>query len=363
MNINAPKVSIIVLNWNGWKDSVECLESIYQINYPSYQVLVVDNASQDESINQIKKYAQGFLTIESGMVEYCSLNKPLEVFEFSQGEYLNPEFKHLNQEFFESTLNSISSPKKLILLKNEKNYGYARGNNMAMNFALENLDCDYILVLNNDTVVHKDSLREMVNVAEKDEKTGAVTPKVYYYDYNGHKDVISHAGEKFNLYIGRGKRFCKDQVDKGQCNQSRIVDTIEGCSILLKTGVLQKVGLFDPLYFAYWEDTDLSFRIRQNGYQLLYVPHARIWHKVGVSWDSYFSYFVIYHYLVRNRLIFMWRFASRLQIITFTLFFIFYILANIILMLFKEDLKTSKEGLMAIYNGLNDFKHLNYIER
>jgi len=355
-NKAAPQVSIIVLNWNGWEDTVECLESIYQIKYPNYEVLVMDNDSQDDSIHKIKQYAQGLVTVESGFFEYDSLNKPLEVFEFTEKEYLNPENIKTN-------LNPIPSDKKLILLLNNENYGYAKGNNLAMNFVLDKLDSDYILVLNNDTVVHENLLLELVNAAEEDANIGCVTPKVYYYDYKGRRDVISHAGEKFNLYIGRGKRFCKDQVDKGQCNQSRMVDTIEGCSILLKTGVLEKVGLFDPLYFAYWEDTDLSFRIRQNGYQLLYVPQAKIWHKVGVSWDSYFSYFVIYHYMVRNRLIFMRRFASRLQKITFTLFFIFYILANIILMLFKEDLKTSKEGLRAIYNGLKDFRHLNYIER
>lgn len=351
-NKAAPQVSIIVLNWNGWEDTVECLESIYQIKYPNYEVLVVDNASQDDSIHKIKQYAQGLVTVESGFFEYDSLNKPLEVFEFPEKEYLNPEN-------IKTDLNPIPSDKKLILLLNNENYGYAKGNNMAMNFVLDKLDSNYILVLNNDTVVHENLLLELVNAAGEDANIGCVTPKVYYYDYKGRKDVISHAGEKFNLYIGRGKRFCKDQVDDGQCDQSRAVDTIEGCSILFKREVLEKVGLFDPLYFAYWEDTDLCFRIRKNGYKLLYAPQARIWHKIGVSWDSYFSYFVIYHYMVRNRLIFMWRFASRLQKITFTIFFIFYLLANIILMLFKEDLKTSKEGLRAIYNGLKDFRHLN----
>ncbi|MCC7550684.1 MAG: glycosyltransferase, partial [Methanobacterium sp.] len=134
------------------------------------------------------------------------------------------------------------------------------------------------------------------------------------------------------------------------------VDTIEGCSILLKREVLEKVGLFDPIYFAYWEDTDLSFRIRRHGYKLLYVPQAKIWHKIGVSWDSYFSYFVIYHYMVRNRLIFVWRFASTLQKVTFTICFLFYLLVNIVLMVFKEDSKTSKEGLKAINDGIHDFK-------
>ncbi len=350
MNHKAPQVSIIVLNWNGWEDTLECLESIYQIKYPNYDVMVVDNASQDDSIHNIKQYALGLLKVESGFFEYNSLNKPLEVFEFPEKEY---------PENIKTDLSLIPSDKKLILIKNNDNYGYAKGNNLAMNFVLDKLDSDYILVLNNDTVVHENFLREMVNAAEEDTHIGCVTPKVYYYDYQGRNDVISHAGEKFNLYIGRGKRFCKDQLDLGQCNQSRTVDTIEGCSIMFKREVLKTVGLFDPIYFAYWEDTDLCFRIRENGYELLYVPQAQIWHKIGVSWDSYFSYFVIYHYMVRNRLIFMWRFASRLQKTTFTIFFIFYLLANIILMLLKEDLGTSKKGLRAIFDGINDFRNKN----
>jgi GT2 family glycosyltransferase len=350
MEDKSPKVSIIILNWNGWKDTLECLESIYQIKYNNYDVVVVDNASQDDSLNKIKNYAQGLVKVESGFVEYSSLNKPMKIFEFSQKEYLN------SPRVFTDEYDVISSREKIIILKNNENHGYAQGNNLAMDFALEQLDPDYILVLNNDTVVHENFLTEMVNAAQKHEKVGAVTPKVYYYDYQGRNDVISHAGETFNLYIGRGKRFCKNQVDNGQCDHPRNVDTIEGCSILLKREVLEKVGLFDPIYFAYWEDTDLSFRIRRHGYKLLYVPQAKIWHKIGVSWDSYFSYFVIYHYMVRNRLIFVWRFASTLQKVTFTICFLFYLLINIVLMVFKEDSKTSKEGLKAINDGIHDFK-------
>ncbi|MDO5836488.1 MAG: glycosyltransferase family 2 protein [Methanobacterium sp.] len=353
MNNKTPRVSIIILNWNGWKDTLECLESIFQIKYPNYDVIVVDNASQDDSVNQIKRYAQGFLTVESDFIKYSSLNKPMKVFEFSEEEYFILENKGVD-------FTHISSGKKIIILKNKKNYGYAQGNNLAINFAMKNLQCDYILILNNDTVVHKYLLQEMVDTAIINEKAGAITPKVYYYDYNGRQDVISHAGEKFNLYIGRGKRCGKDQIDNGQCDQTRKVDTIEGCSILLKTEILQEVGLFDPLYFAYWEDTDLSFRIRQQGYELLYVPQAMIWHKIGVSWDSYFSYFVIYHYLVRNRLIFMWRFASALQKTTFTIFFIFYLILNVLIMVFKEDLTNSKKGFQGIIHGILDFRKVKH---
>ncbi|MFA0847752.1 MAG: glycosyltransferase family 2 protein [Methanobacterium formicicum] len=350
MSNESPRVSIIILNWNGWKDTLECLESIYQIDYSNYDVLVVDNASQDNSLEKIKNYAQGLETVESRLVAYRSQNKPLEVFVFSEKDYFNLPGT------VKEDLDLIPSDKRIIILKNNQNHGYAQGNNLAIEFALKHLDPDYILILNNDTVVHEDSVKCMVNAAQKDEKIGAVTPKVYYYDYQGRSDVISHAGEKFNLYIGRGKRFCKNQVDKGQCNQSRAVDTIEGCSIFFKSEVLKKVGLFDPVYFAYWEDTDLCFRMRKNGYKLLYVPQAMIWHKIGVNWDSYFSYFVIYHYIVRNRLIFIWRFASTLQKATFILYFFFYLLLNIILMLVKENWSTFIEGFKAIKNGIKDFR-------
>jgi len=116
--------------------------------------------------------------------------------------------------------------------------------------------------------------------------------------------------EKISLYTSRGKRFGLNQIDKGQFNKVTETDKVEGCCMLLKREVINKVGMFDPVYFAYWEETDLCMRMKKAGYILLYVPNARVWHKVGVSWDNYFSYFVIYHYLVRNRLIFIWRYAS-----------------------------------------------------
>ena len=194
MSNESPRVSIIILNWNGWKDTLECLESIYQIDYSNYDVLVVDNASQDNSLEKIKNYAQGLETVESRLVAYRFQNKPLEVFVFSEKDYFNLP------GIVKEDLDLIPSDKRIIILKNNQNHGYAQGNNLAIEFALKHLDPDYILILNNDTVVHEDSVKCMVNAAQKDEKIGAVNPKVYYYDYQGRSDVISHAGEKFNLY-------------------------------------------------------------------------------------------------------------------------------------------------------------------
>lgn len=348
MNLN---VSIIILNWNGWKDTIECLESIYKINYLNYNIIVIDNGSEDESVRKIKEYCQGKIKIKSDFVKYSKNNKPIKIIELNE-EVLNKNFiykKHFN----------LSSDEELILIRNHKNYGFAEGNNIGIQFCLKNFNSDYFLLLNNDTVVEKNFLNELVKVATSDEKIGVTGPKIYYYDYKGRNDIINFAGENINFYTSRGKRFGRFEIDKGQLDEIRETDKIDGSCMLIKRNVIEKVGMFDPVYFAYWEEADLCVRIKNAGYKLLYAPKAHVWHKIGVTWDTYFNYFIIYHYLVRNRLIFMWRYASKFQKIVFTCFFAFYLLFNIVLMFTKEDWNTSKEGLKAIKNGLNDFTNFN----
>ena len=195
-------------------------------------------------------------------------------------------------------------------------------------------------------------------MASSDSKIGVTGPKIYYYDYKGREDVINFAGEKINFYTSRGKRFGRFEIDKGQHDKIRENDKIDGSCMLIKREIIEKVGIFDPIYFAYWEEADLCVRIKNAGFKLLYAPKARIWHKIGVSWDTYFSYFIIYHYLVRNRLIFMFKYTSKFQKIVFICFFVIYLLFNIVLMFIKEDLTTSKEGLRAIKEGITNFNSI-----
>lgn len=342
-----PLISIIILNWNGWEDTLECLESLYQIDYPNYNVILIDNGSEDESIKKIKEYCDGKIVVKSEFFEYNYNNKPIDLFEYTKAEISSVSLE-----------NSFYNNKKLVLIKNPENYGFAEGNNIGIRFAMRSLNPDYILLLNNDTVVEKSFLTEMVNVAENNSKIGVVGPKIYYYDYKGRKDVINFAGEEINFYTSRGKRFGRFEIDNGQHDEIRENDKIDGSCMLIKREVIEEVGIFDPLYFAYWEEADLCVRIKNAGYKLIYAPKACIWHKIGVTWDSYFSYFIIYHYLVRNRLIFMWRHASSFQKTVFILFFVIYLLVNIIIMFIKEDWKTSKEGLRAMKDGIMDFRKL-----
>jgi GT2 family glycosyltransferase len=116
-----PKVSIIILNWNGWKDTIECLESLYQINYNNYEVILVDNDSKDESIEKIKEWAKGNIEVNSKFFKYNKKNKPIKVFEYSKEELENN--KYLKNK---TKLDKLKSDKKLFLLKNDNNYGYNR---------------------------------------------------------------------------------------------------------------------------------------------------------------------------------------------------------------------------------------------
>ena len=180
-----PSVAVIILNWNGWEDTVECLESLYQINYPNYQVILVDNASQDDSIQKIKEYCQGTLKPQSTFYTYNTKNKPIKTTQHTEQE--TEMFKGDSEE-------ELAVGTGLMIIENSENRGFAEGNNVGIRFALKAFDQDYTLLLNNDTVVDENFLTELVDVAEADPKIGVLGSKIYYYDVNGQNDVVSNVG-------------------------------------------------------------------------------------------------------------------------------------------------------------------------
>ena len=166
------KVTIIILNLNGWEDTIECLESVYQIEYPNYDVVVVDNDSKDQSVEKIKEYASGSLKVESSFFKYNSDNKPLRLIEYSQEELKS-------SDRIEKDLDNLPPEKRIILIKNNQNYGFAEGNNIAIRYALEKLKPDYVLLLNNDTVVDRCFLDELIKIAKSDPDIG--NPGTHYF--------------------------------------------------------------------------------------------------------------------------------------------------------------------------------------
>lgn len=328
------KISIIILNWNGWQDTIECLESIFQNNYLNYNVIVVDNHSKDESIKKIKEYCDGEIIVKSPFFEHDPSNKPVKI--------LETEF---NNDFKKKCIKS-SSP-NLILIKNDKNEGFAEGNNIGIKYALKNLNPDYILLLNNDTVVDKDFLTEMVKISESNDKIGIVGPKIYYYD---EPNRIWFAKGKISWNFCRGLNVGYNEIDIGQHDQITEIEYASGCAFLIKKEVIEKIGLLDKKFFLYFEEIDWTLRASERGYKSVFVPNGKIWHKVSQSGGGIADEVGLY-YITRNRWLLMKKWANKFN---FFIFICFQVVGALILPLFLSIYYQKSELFIAYYRGLYD---------
>lgn len=232
-----PLVYIILVNYKGLEDTIECLKSLDSITYTNYRTIVVDNASNDNSCEELRKYTN------------------------------------------------------IELIELKENLGFAGGNNVGIKVAMDN-KADYVLLLNNDTVVEKDFLDHLVDVAEADSTVGAVGGKIYYFD---DKKLIWYAGAKINTFTSRTQHLGAEEHDNGQYNELCETGYITGCMMLVKAEVVEKVGVMDESYFLYYEETDWNVRINQAGYKLMYQPKSVIYHKVSSSTKK-INYVMNYYY-------------------------------------------------------------------
>lgn len=266
-----PKVGIIILNWNGWQDTIECLESLYQINYPTYHVIIVDNGSSDESLEKITEYCAGKLTIESDFFKYKLDNKPIKVTQYTREEIEAEEL--LGKDIPNSSLN-----RELVIIKNEKNYGFPEGNNIGIKYA-SRMNTDYFLLLNNDTIVDPNFLTELIRVAGSSPSIGLLGPKIYFY-YR--PNVIQATGGKIIWWAGLILVY-GNKEDRGQYDEITERDFLFGTSFLIKRVVLEKISFMDPYFFFGLEEYDYCHRAKKAGFKILYVPKSNVWHKVGAS--------------------------------------------------------------------------------
>jgi len=186
-----PKVAIIVLNWNGWRDTIECLESLQRLTYPNYQIIVVDNGSTNDSVEEIKAWARGEIPVESKFFEYDPNTKPVQWIEYDRA---TAEAGGMLYE--EAKFEQLPSNRKVIIIRNGDNLGFAAGNNVAIKYALKSKSI-YILLLNNDTVVDHLFLTHLVNGLKSRPSWIAIGPKILYKDK---PDTIWYAGSKLKLY-------------------------------------------------------------------------------------------------------------------------------------------------------------------
>jgi hypothetical protein len=259
-----PAVSIVVLNWNGLADTRECLHSLRSATYQNFRIIVVDSGSKNDEPAKLKEEFGNFIEV----------------------------------------------------LPLAENRGFAGGANAGIERALEH-SADYVLLLNNDTVVEPSFLSQLVSAAGKLPDVAAVCPRTYFY---AEPRTIYSTGGTVSLWRGMARQVGRGEEDRGQFDEVARRDYADGVCMLIPAKALRKVGLLDAEYFAYWEETDWCVRARAKGLHCYYVPLARVWHKA----DRVRSPDARFHYLYRrNALLFVRKRGSSLQLATALLMHIF----------------------------------------
>jgi len=236
-----PKVGIVILTYNRVEVLKDCLLSILESTYRNYVVIIVDNASTDGTSDVI-------------MSQFPSAR----------------------------------------LVRSEVNLGYTGGNNLGIKYALRKENCDYVFILNDDTIVNPNSMTKLINVAETNSKIGIVNPKIL--DSETRSRMCKRYG-KYNFYLGIGYSSLLNK------NGIEEIDLMRGTSFLLKKEVIEKIGLMDENFFLYFDEADLSYRVKKAGYIIVYVPTAIVYHQILHSFSGTINPIVLY-YSTRNELLF-----------------------------------------------------------
>jgi len=252
------KVSVIIPTRNSWETLRECLKSLLSQSFSLYEILIIDNASTDETFNNVTAFAK-----------------------------------------------KIKSDSKIEIFRNSKNLGVTGGRNRGIKEAGN--DYDFLLFFDHDMVADKDMVKELITVSERSKDIGIVTPKIYYF---GQKDQIWAAGTGINLWTGQ--ILFRGGKDTRQFEDIEEVQ-VAPASFLVKSEVLQEIKGFDDVYFATYEDTDFCFRARENGFSTYYIPKAIAYHKIPYDEsDSMKRLLTRTYFIGRNRVIFMKRFGKNI---------------------------------------------------
>lgn len=243
-----PKVSIIITNYNGMEVLPDCMKSVSKIDYPNFEVVLVDDVSKDKSIEAVEHY-----------------KKKID----------------------------------LTIVRNKKNLGFAGANNEGLKHA----NGDYILLLNNDTTVDKCLLTKLVERFEKDTSIGAGQAKIYLMDKPTHLD---NAGA-FLTRTGFLAHWGFMERDSKEYKKEREIFSAKGACLFIKREVLDKVGLFDGDYGSYMEETDFCWRVWLAGWRIIYFPETFIHHKVGFTFSKQFNPVTVNYNSFKNRIVTLYK--------------------------------------------------------
>lgn len=228
---NGPSIAIVIVNWNGKKDTLECLASLENVvSPPFFSTLIIDNGSTDDSIAALKaKYP------------------------------------------------------RVAIYESKTNLGFAGGNNLGIEKALQQ-GAEWIFLLNNDTIVDPLFLQRFMEAAEKKPQAKILGAKIYRYD---DPKRIDHLGGFWNPKIAEFQSPASGSIDDGTCyEEMEKVDYVCGAALFVHRSVFETVGLLEPKFFLFWEETDLCFRARQAGFETWTAPKAKIWHKISSSFTG-----------------------------------------------------------------------------
>lgn len=261
------EVSIVLVNFNGHIDTVECIESILKCEC-SYHIYVVDNSNNDSSLQYICNWLDGRSTIIT--TKYPPIVYPLQQ---------KPIFYNIVQE---SDLVDFHNKGSISLIKANKNLGFAAANNLAIKHILKHTDTHYVWLLNNDTIVPPDSLSQLVKfINEGASDIGIVGSKLL--DYHN-PQIIQGVGGKYNKWFGLVSEIGSGQIDKGQWDNRKIdFDYVIGASMFLRTEFLKDTGLMNEEYFLYFEELDWAIRAKKRGWKMSFCSNSIVYHKMGAS--------------------------------------------------------------------------------
>lgn len=237
-------VAVIIVNWNGREDTLECLESLRGVDYPWRRALLVDNGSSDGTVAEVRERFPEVEVIETG-----------------------------------------------------GNIGFAAGNNAGIQRALDT-GADAVLLLNNDTTVDPSFLTILTEALYRSPDIGAVNPTIYYYD---EPNMIWSAGGLIDERTGIACQRCCNEAASGHLGPELDVDYGVGAALLIRREAIEAAGLLDQRFFLYYEETDWCLRAGDAGFRVVYVPQAKVWHKVSRSTAS--AHETLIYYFCRNRLL------------------------------------------------------------
>jgi len=280
-----PLVYIIILNWNGWTDTIECIDSIIQQEYLNYKIILIDNGSADDSIIKIHEWAEGRITSQSLYAKFPKKEAAINILNLTKSEIENQILKNENTE--------------IVLIQTEENLGFAKGNNIGIKYALNN-QADYVFLLNNDTYIFNKSITELIDFLENNNKYIAATSQIRYYS----NEIIWQCGGNITWFYFRKYLFPDKSINSVPNEGYSDISFASGCALMLPAKKLKTFGLLTEKFFFGEEDFEFALRAKKQDLKMACIYSSIILHKVSssikkVSGDRFSINSAFHYYLCR----------------------------------------------------------------